>query len=296
MRWCFDCIIAVLVFAFPATAAPIHDAAKRGDVPAITAALEAGVDVNESDGLWTPLWIAARHGQEDAARLLIARGADVNLTTKSSGPPLFGAIDRKDPVLVGLLLSSGADPNATLKTYAALFVAVRRGCLECVTLLVEAGADVNALNQDREPAIHQARLTGHHEIADYLAAHGAVAPEIPPISARLGTADPAEGQVIFARYCEGCHYIEPGKGSKVGPNLWNMVGRQKASVQGFLYSETLENGGGSWGYEDLNAYFWWPKIAAPGTLMGFNGMDDETERANLVAYLRLQSDAPEPLP
>jgi len=295
MRWCFGCIIAILVFASPAAGAPIHDAAKKGDVPAIAAALEAGADVNESDGRATPLWYAARHGREDAARLLIALGADVNLTT-SSGPPLLGAIDRKDAVLIKLLLASGADPNITLKTYTALFIAVKGGCFECVTALVDAGADVNALNQDREPAIHQARLTGHHEIADYLAAHGAIPPEIPPISAKLGDADPAKGQVIFARSCAGCHNIEPGKGSKLGPNLWDVVGRPKASVQGFFYSETMEYGGGSWGYEDLKAYFWGPKITSPGTSMGFNGMDDEAERANLIAYMRIQSDAPGPLP
>ena len=114
VRWCVGCLIAIFVLASPAAAAPIHDAAKKGDVPAITAALEAGADVNESDGLATALWYAARRGHEDAAKLLIARGADVNLTTKSSGPPLLGAIERRNGILVKLLLASGANPNGLI--------------------------------------------------------------------------------------------------------------------------------------------------------------------------------------
>jgi cytochrome c len=292
MRWCVGCLIAIFVLTSPAVAAPIHDAAKTGDVPAITAALEAGADVNESDGWATPLWYAARRGHEDAAKLLIARGADVNLTTKSSGPPLLGAIERKNGILVKLLLASGADP----KTKSALYLAAKSGCLECVEALVDSGAEVNALNQDREPPIHAAKLTGFRAIADYLATHGAVSPKIAPISAKLGTADPAKGQVIFVKSCVQCHYIELQKGIKFGPNLWAVVGRQKASMQNFSYSETLKNWGASWSYEDLNAFLWGPKIIAPGTLMKFAGIEDEAERANLIAYMRIQSDEPEPLP
>jgi len=297
MRWCVGCVIAIFVLVSPAAAAPIHDAAKKGDVPAITAALEAGADVDESDD-WgaTPLWYAARRGHEDAAKLFIARGADVNLTTKSSGPPLLGAIERKSGVLVKLLLASGADPNAALKTNSALYLAAKSGCLECVTALVDLGSDVNALNGAREPPIHAAKLIGFREIADYLVAHGAASPKIAPISAKLSTADPANGQVVFVKSCVQCHFIEPKKGNKIGPNLWGVVGRQKASVQKFSYSETLRNWGASWGYEDLNAFLWGPTITAPGVRMQFAGIEDEAERANLIAFLRIQSDEPEPLP
>ena len=296
MRWCVGCLIAIFALASPAAAAPIHDATKKGDVAAITAALEAGADVNESDGWSTPLWYAARRGHEDAAKLLIARGADVNLTTKTSGPPLLGAIERKNAILVKLLLASGANPNAALATKSALYLAAKSGCFECVTALVDLGADVNALNKDREPPIHAAKLIGLHEIADYLATHGAVSPKIAPISAKLGTADPAKGQAVFVNNCVRCHHIELQKGTKLGPNLWAVVGRQKASMPNFSYSETLRNWGASWSYEDLNAFLWGPAIAAPGVRMQFAGIEDEAERTNLIAYLRLQSGEPQPLP
>jgi cytochrome c len=296
MRWCVGCLISIFAFATPTAAAPIHDAAKKGDVSAITAALEAGAQVDESDGWATPLWYAARRGHEDAAKLLIARGADVNLPTKSSGPPLHGAIDRKSAILVKLLLASGADPNAAFKTKSALYLAAKGGCRECVEALVELGADVNALTQDRETPIHVAKLTGLHEIAEYLAMHGAAAPKVAPISAKLSTADPTKGQAIFDKNCKGCHLIERQKGNKSGPNLWGVVGRQKASVQDFSYSEILKAWGASWSYEDLNAFLWGPKITAPGVRMQFAGIEDETERANLIAYLRIQSDELQPLP
>ena len=212
MRWPVGILSAIFSLATLAAAAPIHDAAKKGDVAAITAALESGADINESDGWATPLWIAARRGREDAARLLLARGADVNLTTKSSGPPLLGAIERKNAILVKLLLAGGADPNAALDTKSALYLAAKSGCLECVEALVDKRADVNALNRDREPPIHAAKVIGFGAIA------------------KLANADPAGGEVIFVNNCARCHYIERQKGNKIGPNLWGVVGRQKASI------------------------------------------------------------------
>ncbi|TJW82216.1 MAG: ankyrin repeat domain-containing protein, partial [Mesorhizobium sp.] len=72
--------IALLLVHFPVElrAAAIHDAAKKGDVAAITAALDAGAGVDESDGSATPLYLAVRAGHFAAAKLLIERGADVN--------------------------------------------------------------------------------------------------------------------------------------------------------------------------------------------------------------------------
>jgi hypothetical protein len=79
----------------PSHAAAIHDAAKKGDVAAISAALEAGANINESDGAATPLYYAVQGAQFGAAKLLIERGADVILYRFSVillwGQPLKGA-------------------------------------------------------------------------------------------------------------------------------------------------------------------------------------------------------------
>lgn len=296
MYWFARCLFAVMTVATTAAAAPIHDAAKIGDVAAIIEALDAGAGVDESDGWATPLWYAARRGQEDAAKLLIARGADANLATKTSGPPLLGAIERKNCILVKLLIANGADPNAALATNSALYLAARSGCLECVKALVDAGAEVNALNKDREPPIHAAKLIGLKEIAGYLAEHGAQSPVVAPIADKLGAADLAMGKAVYDENCAHCHHIDPKKGSYPAPNLWGVVSRQKASIEDYSYSETLRSWGASWSYEDLNAFFWGPKIILPGVRMQFAGLENEAERANLIAYLRTQSDEPAPLP
>src|SRR5262245_37707914 len=69
-------------------AAAIHDAAKKGDIAAIAAALDAGANVNDSDGYATPLYHAVNRQHLDAAKLLIERGADVNAGTKIGDTPL----------------------------------------------------------------------------------------------------------------------------------------------------------------------------------------------------------------
>ena len=169
-------------------AAAIHDAAKKGDIAAITAALDAGADVNESDGLAAPLHYAVNRQHLDAAKLLIERGADVNAVSKLGGAPLMAAVAKNRLEFITLLLAHGADPNATAGKQAPLHVAVKKGCLDCVTALVEAGADVNALTTDpvaRTP-IHLARFHEHSEISDYLMAHGVVLPKPAPIADEIG--------------------------------------------------------------------------------------------------------------
>lgn len=89
-------------------AADIHDAAMKGDVAAITAALDAGAGIDESDGSATPLFLAVWTGHIEAARLLIERGADVNAQTVL-GPPLIAAVGEDKFDLLSLLLKRGAD-------------------------------------------------------------------------------------------------------------------------------------------------------------------------------------------
>ena len=279
-------------------AAAIHDAAKKGDIAAIAAALDAGADVNESDGLATPLVYAVNRQHLDAAKLLVERGADVNAAAKIGGPPLMVAVAKKRPELITLLLAHGADPNSTAGKQTALHAAVKHGCLDCVAALVEAGADVNARTADafaRTP-IHLARFHEHPEIADYLMGHGVVLPKPAPVAGKLAAADVGKGRDFFGRNCDGCHTNEPGKGGRTGPNLWEIVGRDKASAPGFSYSRTLQDWEGAWTYEDLNIYLYDPVLTTPGVRMETPGVSDETERVNLVAYLRTLSEKPIPLP
>jgi cytochrome c len=278
-------------------AAAIHDAAKKGDVAAISTALEVGANINESDGIATPLYYAVQGAHLDAAKLLMERGADVNATTALGVAPLGPAIGKRNIELIQLLLDHGANPNSAVGRQTVLHLAAARGCLECVKALVEAGADVNSQTSDSQyrTPLHNAKLLGSQEVADYLMTHGAIIPKPAPISAKLAAADIEKGQAVFESNCKSCHTTITER-HKAGPSLWGIVGRDKAALAGVRYSETLKAWSGVWTYEDLNIYLYGPTLTTPGVLMEIRGVPDETERINLIGYLRTLSDKPLPLP
>ncbi len=110
----------------------------------------------------------------------------------------------------------------------------------------------------------------------------------------IASSDPAVGEKVFGK-CKACHSAEKGGPNKVGPHLWDVIGRAKASVQDFSYSAALKGLSGNWTYEDLDAYLTNPKAVAPGTKMSFAGLSKPQDRAAVIAYLRAQEDNPPPL-
>lgn len=101
----------------------------------------------------------------------------------------------------------------------------------------------------------------------------------------LAAADVDKGPKVFAK-CKACHKLEDGANG-TGPHLYAVVGRAKASIDGFGYSGTLAGMvGDAWTPEALNAFLENPKGYAPGTSMGFAGLKKPTDRANLIAYLQ----------
>ena len=115
------------------------------------------------------------------------------------------------------------------------------------------------------------------------------------ISLLLASASITDGEKVFKK-CGTCHTYSKDGQSKVGPNLWNIINNSKASVSGFAYSNALKNSGGTWSYEELNAFLYKPKDYLPGTKMNFSGLKKANDRANLILWLRDQSDDPVPLP
>ena len=115
------------------------------------------------------------------------------------------------------------------------------------------------------------------------------------ISLLLAGASLEQGEKIFKK-CGACHNNKKDSKSKIGPNLWNLINRQKASVSGFAYSKALSDYGGKWTFEELNEFLYKPKEYISGTKMNFAGLKNVEDRANLILWLKQQSDNPIPLP
>ena len=111
-------------------------------------------------------------------------------------------------------------------------------------------------------------------------AAGAAAPAV----ALVG--DAAKGQKSFAK-CASCHTITPGGPNGQGPNLAGIVGDKKGvGRNGFAFSDGLKAKGGVWDDASLDAWLTNPSGYVAGTKMGFAGLSDAQERANVIAYLK----------
>jgi len=116
-----------------------------------------------------------------------------------------------------------------------------------------------------------------------------------PIETLLASADPAAGEAVFAK-CAACHTITKGGANGIGPNLWGAIGKPHGHVAGFAYSDALKSVSGVWDWKGLDAWLTSPRKYAPGTKMTFAGLGKAEDRANLIAYMNQQSDAPLPMP
>ena len=116
-----------------------------------------------------------------------------------------------------------------------------------------------------------------------------------PIEKLLASASPEKGETA-AKKCQACHTFNKGEPNRVGPNLYGVVGRDRASEAGFTYSDAMKAKGGKWTIDELNKFLANPRGYIPGTKMSFAGLPRGSERADVIAFLNTKSDHPEPLP
>jgi cytochrome c len=118
---------------------------------------------------------------------------------------------------------------------------------------------------------------------------------VPDFGTVLPKADVAKGKDISTR-CEQCHDLSKGGPDKIGPNLWGIVDRPRASRASFSYSSAMSASHAPWTYENLFKFWKSPQAYVTGTKMTFAGLPSAQDRIDLLAYMRTLSDSPAPIP
>lgn len=138
---------------------------------------------------------------------------------------------------------------------------------------------------DRDPA--QAPMA--QKAAEGLAATAEIepeqetTPEPASVAAIVGAAD--AGAKVFKK-CKSCHSFEVGAKHKIGPNLFGVVGRVAGTAEGYKFSQDMKNSGLTWDEETLGKFLLSPKGLIKKTKMSFAGLKKESQRADLIAYLK----------
>lgn len=124
--------------------------------------------------------------------------------------------------------------------------------------------------------------------AGIVAAQHAVAVPAPPGPA-ADAAQLERGEQIYTR-CAACHAIET---NRTGPQHCGLFGRRAGTAPGYTtYSRAMRDSKIVWEAHSLDIFLQAPLQAVPGTAMGYAGVKDPQERADLIAYLKKASGDP----
>ena len=115
------------------------------------------------------------------------------------------------------------------------------------------------------------------------------------IAALMTMGNAEDGKKIFKK-CVACHSISKGGKNKIGPALYNVVGRKIGGLANYKYSKAFMTYEKEWTFEQLNGFLIKPAKWIIGTKMAYAGLKKEKDRASIIKYLNQNSDSPLPLP
>lgn len=163
-------LLLLIITTLPVFAAPVHEAARSGDVITLAALVDSEPAVNlnlHGLGGTTPLMEAAKADKIEAVRFLLIRRANANLTNSEGYSALHHAVEIGNQAMVAMLLESGANADMrNAKGYTPLMIAAYTGRMDIVSTLVEKGA--NILIRDHRGILPVTYAASFPEIVDYL--------------------------------------------------------------------------------------------------------------------------------
>ncbi len=115
------------------------------------------------------------------------------------------------------------------------------------------------------------------------------------LPAPYNAADLDNGRRAFAR-CRSCHTLNEGGSNMTGPNLWGVFGRTAGTHPGYNYSAPVKAAGFVWDAEKLDHWLQNPRDFLPGNKMTFPGLEDATDRRDVIAYLKVETGYAPPTP
>lgn len=150
----------------PNTPDVLQRAAGNGHLKSVECLLDFGAEINATDSQGcTALRIAAERGHENTVKLLLDHGANPNLSDSFNNLPLMRSLRQEK--IVKLLLDRGANPN----TSGMIQRAAGDGHVRAVQLLLDAGADANAVDADNCTALQLAAERGNNDVVQLLLNH-----------------------------------------------------------------------------------------------------------------------------
>jgi cytochrome c len=121
------------------------------------------------------------------------------------------------------------------------------------------------------------------------AAPAVPAPTLAELPAPYSSADLENGRSLFSK-CRACHSLIAADGNRIGPNLHGLFDRDTASAPKFKYSPALADfAEAHWTPELIDHWLANPKTFLPGNGMFFDGIANEQDRRDIIAYLLIHT-------